>query len=359
MRASTWTTWTTIGVLAPWALGCGGGPAPEAEPAAPAARAPADCAAVGDIRFICDLVSPEDLAVVPGTEWVIASGNQAGGRLHLIDVQAKTAAVLFPSPAAGERLDAAAYPDCPGPIDPAEGDAFRAHGLYLAPGAGAVHTLYLVHHGHRESVEVFELDAGAGPPALTWVGCAVAPEPLRLNSVAALPDGGFAATSFRTAGLTASFDEVLAGAVSGSVWEWRADAGWTEVPGSATAGPNGLEISDDGQWFHIAAWGGRQFIRLSRGRTPVEREAVDLHFRPDNLRRQTDGAVLAAGADRFDTPDETFHVARIDPQTLTVERVIDHPVIDRFAACTTAMQVGDEIWMGTNRGEKIGYFPAP
>jgi len=72
-----------------------------------------------------------------------------------------------------------------------------AHGLFLRPGTNAVHTLYVVHHGNRESIEVFELDARATPPALTWVGCAVAPDPIGLNSVVALPDGGFAATNFQ------------------------------------------------------------------------------------------------------------------------------------------------------------------
>ena len=98
---------------------------------------------------------------------------------------------MRPPAAAREPLDAAAYPTCPGPMDPDEGAAFRAH------------TVYLVHHGNRESVEVFE------------------------------------------------------------------------------------------------------------------------------------------------------------PEAMTFERVIDHPVIERFAASTAAVQIGDEIWMGTNRGEKIGYFPAP
>ena len=44
---------------------------------------------------------------------------------------------------------------------------------------------------------------------------------------------------------------------------------------------------------------------------------------------------------------------------MTASRVIDHPAIERVPACTTAVQIGDQIWMGTNRGEKIGYFPAP
>ena len=44
----------------------------------------AACDPVGEIRFICDVIGPEDLAIVPGSEWVIASGNQEGGRIHLV-----------------------------------------------------------------------------------------------------------------------------------------------------------------------------------------------------------------------------------------------------------------------------------
>ncbi len=354
MRKLDWMLYGAVLAVA----GCGAPEPPAApEPAADMAAAD-DCAPVGEIQFICDLISPEDLAVLPGEEWVIASGNQEGGMIHLVNVRDKTSSVLYPTAAPRERLDAATYPDCPGPVDPNEGVEFRAHGLYLEPGDGGVHTVYMVHHGFRESVEVYEIDANAAPPALTWVGCAVAPDGLTLNSVVALPDGGFAATSFRTAGLAESIDEILTGATSGSVWEWSTAGGWTEVPGSATGGPNGLEISADGEWFYIAGWGEQRFIRLSRGRDPVERDAVDLHFRPDNLRMQPDGSVFGAGADHFNTPEETFHVGRIDPQTLEVTRIIDHPVIERFAACTAAIQIGGEIWMGTNRGEKIGYFPA-
>ena len=58
------------------------------------------CETVGEIRFICNLISPEDLAVVPGSEWVIASGNRAGGRIHLVSVRDKTASELFPGASA-------------------------------------------------------------------------------------------------------------------------------------------------------------------------------------------------------------------------------------------------------------------
>ena len=309
--------------------------------AAPSAAA---CEAVGEIQFICDVIGPEDLAIVPGSAWVIASGNQEGGRVQLVSVRDKTTTVLFPTPSRSERLDATTYPTCPGPLGPEEDEAFRAHGLYLEPGDGAVHTLYVVHHGTRESIEVFEVDARATPPALTWVGCAVAPEALGLNAVVALPEGGFAATSPRT----------------GDVWEWQTGTGWTQIPGSEETAPNGLEISMDGRWLYIAGWREEKLTRLSRGQTPVQRDVVAVGFRPDNLRMSPDGSVIfAAGHGDYGTPAETSNVAKVDPQTLEVRRIFRHPHIEGFAASTTAIQVENEIWLGTNRGEMIAYFPAP
>ena len=306
------------------------------------------CEAVGEIQFICNLISPEDLAVIPGSEWVIASGNRAGGRIHLVSVAGKTATVFFPSPTVAERLDSRSYPTCPGPIDPDEGDAFNAHGLYLQPGQAEVHTLYVVHHGNRESIEVFEIDAGLTTPEMTWVGCAVAPEPLGFNGVVALPDGGFVATSPRT----------------GDVWEWQSVSGWTRVPGSEDTAPNGLEISADGQWLYIAGWAEEKLTRLSRGRTPVQKEVLDLGFRPDNLRMSLDGTVIfAAGHGNIQSPraplEESSNVATIDPDTLAVNRIFEHPAIAGFVASTTAIQIGDEMWLGSHRGERIAYFPAP
>ncbi|MGI9584515.1 MAG: hypothetical protein ACR2N7_02890 [Acidimicrobiia bacterium] len=302
---------------------------------------------MGEIRFICNLISPEDLAVVPGSEWVIASGNRDGGRVHLVSVRDKTASVLFPGATSSERLDTATYPACPGPLDPDEGDAFNAHGLYLKTGQRAVHTLYVVHHGSRESIEVFEVDARARP-SLTWIGCAVAPASLGLNSVVALPGGGFAATSFST----------------GDVWEWQTGAGWMLVPGSEGTAANGLEVSPDGRWLYIAGWAEEKMTRLSRGQTPVQKEVIELDFRPDNLRMSLDGAVIfAAGHSGLQTPrrplEEFSNIARINPETLAVQKIWQHRALAGFVATTTAIQIGEEMWLGTHRGERIAYFPVP
>ena len=34
----------------------------------------AGCDPLGDVRFICNQVAPEDLALVPGGQWLISSG---------------------------------------------------------------------------------------------------------------------------------------------------------------------------------------------------------------------------------------------------------------------------------------------
>jgi hypothetical protein len=360
MRAPTFTL---LSLSLAFALGCNApeptaapDPAPTAAPSvAPgyAAVGVTPCNPVGDIRFVCNLISAEDLAVLPGSEWVIASGNREGGRLHLVNVRDKTATVLFPTSTKNERLDAATYPTCPGPLALEKPDAFRAHGLYLKPGQAAVHTLYVVHHGTRESIEVFEVDAGATPPALTWIGCAPALSTLAFNSVVAFPEGGFAATSGRT----------------GDVWQYQTSTGWRQVPGTEGTAPNGLEISKDGRWLYIAGWAEEKLTRVSRGVTPVQKDVVALGFRPDNVRLSPDGSVLfAAGHTDKDGRSitepreplrETSNVAKIDPRTLEVRRIFQHPAIEGFVASTTAVQIGNELWLGSQRGERVAYFPAP
>ena len=57
----------------------------------------AACVPSGGLSFICGVQAAEDLVLVPGTRWLIASGMTAGSRLHLIDTQAKTARSLFSS----------------------------------------------------------------------------------------------------------------------------------------------------------------------------------------------------------------------------------------------------------------------
>ena len=318
----------------------------------------AGCDPIGNVRFVCDQLGPEDLVPVPGSEWVLSSGMTANGAIRLINLRDRTTTALFPTATPKERLDRKTYDSCPGPIDPAEKEKFRAHGLFLRPGRNSVHTLYVVHHGNRESIEVFELDARPKPPALTWVGCAVAPEPIGLNSVVGLPDGGFLATNFSPRGADAAGrGRMMAGENNGEVWEWHTGTGWKIVPGSESAGANGLEISKDGKWLYIGGWGSQSVIRLSRGQTPVKKEAVGVGFRVDNLRWAPDGALLAAGQGGT-APSQTSNVVKVDPNTLKFQELVRYPYNDAFNAGTVAIQIGKELWVGCVRCDRIAIFPA-
>lgn len=314
-----------------------------------------DCEAVDGIEFICDQSGPEDLAAIPDSPWVIASSREANnGGLRLIDRRDHTTTILLRSETPRERLDRTTYDSCPGPIVSIEKEQFSSHGLYLQPGEGKQHTLYVVHHGTRESVEVFEVNANITPPQLTWVGCAVAPDDnLSLNSVVGLPGGGFAATSFRM--LDMPFADLQAGAISGAVWEWQSGKGWHEVPGTETAGPNGLEVSEDGAWLYIGGWGRSAFIRVSRGQDPVVRDDVPIGFRIDNLRQGPDGSILATGQAGIGGK-QTSNVAVVNPRTLEFEEIIQYDDNDIFKSATTALAVNDEFWVGSFQGDRIARF---
>src|SRR5262245_50162420 len=73
------------------------------------------CDPVGNVRFVCDQSQPEDLAIVPGGQWVIASGMGDKGGIRLIDVRNSTSTILFPTPSSRVRPDRTTYKACPGP----------------------------------------------------------------------------------------------------------------------------------------------------------------------------------------------------------------------------------------------------
>jgi hypothetical protein len=241
-----------------------------------------------------------------------------------------------------------------------------------------VHTLYVVHHSGWESVEIFELDARGETPTVSWVGCAVSPDGVSGNGVAVLPNGGFALSNFLSKSLGAWPGEKGApvraklahGETTGEVWEWNVGRGWSKVPGSEGAGPNGLEASPDGKWYYIAEWGAQRVIKLSRGEAEPTRQTISLDFHPDNLRWQRDGSLLAAGQRgtveavlndclmKNDCSDIATSVASIDPVTLAAKELVHaYPTNEYFAAGTTGLRIGNWIWVGsTYHGTRIARF---
>jgi sugar lactone lactonase YvrE len=320
-----------------------------------AAQPAPTCAPDGDASFVCGQAAPEDLVRIPGTPWVVASSFTGSG-LSVIDVRDKASTIVYPAANARNRLDKDSYPDCPGAPESDASDrlAFNTHGLAVRKANDGQYTLHVVHHGKRESVEVFTLDLRGQAPSATWVGCVVAPDPVGLNAVVGLPDGGFIATNFRERGPgePAARAKLAAGENHGELWEWHARSGWQKMPGSEASGPNGVELSPDGKWIYVGAWGGRSLIRLSRGQAESRRETVPLGFRIDNIRWGEDGLLYGAGQGT-----DATDVVKLDPATLKVTQLIHRANTPAFGAGTTAIPIGQTLWVGSYKGERIAIFP--
>ena len=262
----------------------------------------------------------------------MASAYSGTGGVALIRVSDRTSFTAYPGASAKNRPDKKTYPMCPGPPST---DQFLTHGVYVAPGDGPVYKLMVVGHGAREAIEVFDVDTRPAMPVVTWIGCVIAPDPIGLNSVRGLSDGGFITTNFLPRGGTQeATQKMMAGEPNGELWEWHTDSGWVKVPGSEAAGANGVELSDDGRTLYIAAWGSQSFIRLSRGVNPPKREEIPLGFRVDNIHWARDGS-------------------------LAVREVLSRPDTRAFNSGTAVLEVGNDLWVGSFRGNRIAIIPAP
>lgn len=319
---------------------------------APAPATP--CNAVKDLQVICGQDAPEDLVVLPGDQWVVASAYAGAGGINIIRVSDRMSVHAYPSAGARTRFDSRTYAGCPGPPAATPGAMFTTHGLWLQPGPGAMHKLYVVGHGTRESIEVFDVDTSGSTPALIWIGCAIAPDPIGLNSVRGLPDGGFIATNFLARGITPEARQrMLNGEKNGELWEWHTASGWKKMPGSEASGANGLEMSADRRTLYVAAWGSRSFFTLSLGAKTPARKEIPLGFRVDNIRFAHDGSLLAAGQG-----DNSSDIVKIDPHTLKITKVLHRPDDGSFRAGTVAVEIGDRLWVGSYIGDRIAILPA-
>ena len=126
------------------------------------AQSPA-CVPSNGLNFICGLQKPEDLVLIPGTRWLIASGMDQGAGLHLIDTGAKRAQPLYASDTRA-RPDRNRFASCPGPLDARQA---VLHGLSLRPAQAGHYTLYATNHGGRESIEAFDIDGRGATPSAT------------------------------------------------------------------------------------------------------------------------------------------------------------------------------------------------
>jgi sugar lactone lactonase YvrE len=263
-----------------------------------------------------------------------------------------------------------AYGACPGSPDPS---SFVAHGLNIRPGADGHSTLYVVGHGEREAIEVFDVDAGGDAPVITWTGCVMTPDGMQANSVASLADGSLLATIPLHTGIL--INEAFAGRPTGAVYEWTlGDAGFKKLEGTEMPYANGIEVSNDGAEFYVASSGLHKVFAFSNTRPSRSlRSSEALSIIPDNLHMGNEGNLITAGLaivdsvcgdvrmslefdlGEFSSCPRPFNVLAIDPKSMHESILASSPAQQHFSNITMALEVGAELWIGTFAGDRIAY----
>jgi hypothetical protein len=197
------------------------------------------------------------------------------------------------------------------------------------------------------------------------------PAGLAANSVASLSDGSLVATVLMHPGDT--FTDVFSGKPTGAIYEWSpGDSGFELIRGTELPGNNGIEVSLDEQEIFVVSTGLSTISVFSHSNpSRLLRSTRALDFGPDNVHMTPDGQLLTAGPshtqhdcgeldpenvniEEFASCPRGFVAATIDPETMTETRLASGPPDPDFSNATMALQVGDEVWIGSFSGDRIG-----
>jgi hypothetical protein len=325
------------------------------------------CEPSGDVGYVCGVRNPEDLVLVPGTSWIVSSGMADGAGFYLVDAKAGTATVL---PFAAEHDPI--FASCATPPSPQQ---LNTHGLSLRANGPGRAKLYVVGHGAREAIEVFDVDSTGARPTLTWRGCVPMPEGLAANSVASFADGGIVATVLFMPGTTFA-DAVVDRKPTGAVYEWSPGAaGFKLIEGTQLPANNGIEVSADGREIYVASSGLQTIVAFSHSNPARQlRTTRPLPFTPDNVHMGPDGRLLTAGmandvpecggppgpqhdiAKLAACPRPTIAMA-IDPATMRDTVIATTSADAKFSNATMVLTLDGQAWIGSFSGDKIARAP--
>ena len=251
-----------------------------------------------DSRNLCALPGVEDIAFIPGSDWMLTGSMFVNSRTReRVPFAAPFATPAKPpSPRYGD-LGAADCPGAPTAFHPGGNDIKRV---------GPEVRLVVINAGDRSSaqsrsgvrIELFSVDIANGVPQPHWLGCFPVPAEYGPNDVAIGPRGDiyFSNANVRTN----SPDEGqvlrqkwLAREPTGFAVQWRGSEGWVKVPGTDVPFANGVGVSHDDRTFAVAGTYCQCLILVDR-RTGETRR-VPIGVSPDNITPLARGDWLAEG----------------------------------------------------------------
>jgi hypothetical protein len=314
----------------------------------------------GPIGFLEGVWNPEDFITLPGSPWIIISAMRSRSRSGALlaarsDCREVASELRWSEPAERGRLGH---------------DLFDPHGIAARQLSDGSYELLVIDHGGGEAVDRLRVDVRGDQPVILDGERIVLPPATSGNALAHMPDDGFILTSMFDPGDSDTLSKFAEGEVTGGVWRWKSDGGWHRFGGLELSGANGIAATPEGSAVFVAEWAARRLWRLGPDGEPAG--CAQTRFLPDNLRWMPDGKLLLAGQAarpeavfgceaRGDICPMAFEVVVVDPETLTLHsRVAADERQARewgFGGATGALQVEDELWIGSFTGERIARFP--
>lgn len=338
-----------------------------------------DCAMptrVGELGSICGVRRPEDLELVSSHNLIIASEERSGGRLmglRLDDLGAAPFPLWPTTEDSAEPLPSLRIgdPNCPLP----EAASFAPQGMSVSdhsnvggPVREPVRVAVVAHVG-TETIQFFDLEDGPRT-RLVWRGCIFYPQHTTGNGVALFDDGSLLATNFLPAGAGPESERYrLRGSFgfdTGDVLRWTPEQGWSHIPGTSGAMPNGIVASRDGSTFYFADAGNWRVAVVRRQDPGRDDFRVHVGGAPDNLTLTRSGTVLATVVTLSgDIPGLCavggrecrlgWAIWEVDPATRAATQVFAHDG-DAIGSATTALEVGDYLFIGSMADDRIGVY---
>ena len=223
----------------------------------------ASCGSGDKLSVACVVSNPEDMVITPDQRFVLLSefggikplSEMAPGRLAMLDAITKKPqplAIIYSDNSWGDRHCSKTAESAIGP-----------HGIDLVQRDDGRYQLAVVNHMAGESVEMFELlpvasvDAqgqGFNKWGLIWRGCVMAPKGSYLNDVTLLSDGSFFVSHMYDLDFSVAdfLLELILKRDTGYVMHWDDHTGFSQVPGTEGAQPNGVAFDQAGNILYVA-----------------------------------------------------------------------------------------------------------
>jgi para-nitrobenzyl esterase len=323
------------------------------------------CTPSNGIEPYCTFNRPEDLALIPGTRFLIVSQiggvEHKAGSLLLFDTVSKQQSLLYSQDSAirdkgnsntwGEKT-------CTVPTH------FSPHGIDIGHRPDGQLELFVVNHGAKESMQLFSVSVRQDGAALQWRGCVEVEAGNLLNDVAPLSDGGF---------VTGSTIKNTDNSVKGALLLWRPTTGLSTVTTIDGAYLNGLAVSPDNATIFLNndkdASVTRIDLRTGKITGLVKMPRTEI---PDNSSWASDGRLLVASiglspsfnyvkCDKIEDSfcDMPFEIVAIDPISMQANTIFWHSGGPPFGQATVAIEVGGDLYLGSSTGDRIAKIKTP